>query len=167
MGGGLFFITVAAPAAFRGSPTRTAAADVVGLMLSRWHYIALLIPAALIIVEWKRGFPRDVRWALLVTALFLAAAESVVDLRIRAIRMRSAVPISQLEPSNPMRRQFGILHGLSTVLAGANVLAGIILLMRRDADRHEREQEPPAVHAGGSTASVPKRSDDLDRPIEG
>jgi len=137
VGGGLFFITVAAPAAFRGSPDRTAAANVVGQMLQKWHLIALLIPAALIIVEWKRGFRRDARWAILVIAVFLAAAESVVDLRIRAIRSRSITPISELSTSDPARRQFGLLHGLSTILAGANVLAGIVLLMRRDADRRE------------------------------
>lgn len=141
VGGGLFFITVAAPAAFRASPSRSAAADVVGEMLTRWHYIALLVPMALIIVEWRRGFPRDVRWALLVTALFLAAAQSVVDLRVRSIRMRSLVPVSQLAESDPLRRQFGLLHGVSTLLAGSTVLVGIILLMRRDAERHEGPQE--------------------------
>lgn len=70
-------------------------------------------------------------------AVFLAAAESIFDLRIRAIRNRSAVRISHLSSSDPMRKQFGFLHGLSTVFAGANVLAGIVLLMRRDADRRE------------------------------
>ena len=143
VGGGLFFFTIAAPAAFRGSSDRFTAANVVGQMLSKWHLIALLIPAALVAVEWKRGFRRDARWAILVTAVFLAAAESIFDLRIRAIRNRSAVPISHLSSSDPMRKEFGLLHGLSTVLAGANVLAGIVLLMRRDADR--RETEPSDV----------------------
>lgn len=136
-GGGVFFLAIAAPAAFGASPNRTAAADVVGAMLSRWHYLAIAAPLTLLIVEWRRNFPRDFRWILVIAALFFACAEAIVDLRIRSIRRNSAVPISELAPTDPLRRQFGTIHGVSTLLAGLNVLAAVSLLLRRDAYRHE------------------------------
>jgi hypothetical protein len=164
-GGGVFFLAVAAPAAFASSPTRSAAANVVGAMLSRWHYLAILAPLILLVVEWKRGFPRDARWVLVVAALFFACAEAVVDLRIRSIRRSSPVPISELAPGNPVRRQFGALHGISTLLAGANVLAGVFLLMRRDSYRHESTAEPGTIDddARNGLLSESRGIDDLDR----
>lgn len=50
LGSGIFLI-LAAQAAFRAAPNATAAADVVGAMLSRWHYIALAAPLALLALE--------------------------------------------------------------------------------------------------------------------
>jgi hypothetical protein len=119
---------VAAPAAFRAAPTPTDAANVVGAMLTRWHYIALLMPLALLFIEWKRS--RAVVLVLLFAAILLAAAQSLADMRIRRIRADAIVPISRLSPYDPARRQFGLLHGLSSLLLlGQAVAAAAVVVL--------------------------------------
>jgi hypothetical protein len=55
-------------------------------------------------------------------------------LRIRNIRAKSPVPISELSREDPLRRQFGRLHGVSSLLLLMQVVAaGVALAMDRDA----------------------------------
>ncbi|HET7711230.1 MAG TPA: DUF4149 domain-containing protein [Thermoanaerobaculia bacterium] len=128
-GGALFLLAFAAPAAFKGSPTSTAAANVVGAMLSRWHYIAVAAPVLLLLLQRQQIRGRMV--ALLFAAIVLAVCEIAVDRNIARIRTTSAVPISELSRSDPIRRRFGMLHGVSSLLlllqigvAGAVVALG-------------------------------------------
>lgn len=104
----------------------TDAAEVVGAMLTRWHYIALLAPAILILVEWRRQRPRMVM--LLFVAVVIAVLQGGIDLRIRRMRMESPVPISALDGTDPVRKRFGALHGFSSLLLLAEiaVAAGVI-----------------------------------------
>ena len=121
LGSGLFLLAVAAPAAFRAAGNPTAAANVVGAMLNRWHYIALIAPLLLLALEWRRA--RVLVLAIIFIAVLLAAAQAMVDVRIRAIREKSAIPISELSRQDPIRRQFGMLHGISSLLLVGQVLA--------------------------------------------
>lgn len=121
---------LAASAAFRSSPNATAAADVVGAMLARWHYIALAAPLALFAIEL-----RDARRFVLVVlfaALLLAAAQVFVDLRIRAIRTSSPVPISSLERGHPERKRFGALHGASMALLLLQTIAAAAVVAAKE-----------------------------------
>lgn len=132
---------LAASAAFRAAGNPTVAADVVGSMLTRWHYIALAAPLALFAIELRR-----VRRALLIllfTSVVLAAAQSFVDLRIRAIRNTSPVPVSELDREDPVRRRFGALHGLSMMLLALQAIsAGVVVAAHhRPADRGESSEE--------------------------
>lgn len=131
--GSAVFLMLAASAAFRAAPNATAAADVVGAMLARWHYIALAAPLALFAIE-LRHVRRAVLVVLFVAVLF-AAAQSLVDLRIRAIRDSSAVPISSLAPSDPVRRQFGALHGVSMGLLLVQAIAAAAVVMSKSTSR--------------------------------
>jgi hypothetical protein len=115
------FILLSASAIFRAAGTPTVAADVVGAMLARWHYIALLAPVALLVLGWRHARGRVV--ALLFTAVVLASLQVVTDVQIRAIRMLSPIPISSRLHSDPLRRRFGLLHGVSSILLIAQVLA--------------------------------------------
>ena len=126
LGSGVFLIAVAAPAAFRVAPNSTVAADVVGAMLGRWHYIALAAPLALLILDWKRA--RVMVLGIVFVAILFAAMQAFVDLRIRAIRAASPIPISELSRQDPVRRQFGMLHGLSSMLLLAQVIAAAAAL---------------------------------------
>lgn len=108
------FLMLAASAAFRAAGDPAVAANVVGSMLNRWHYIALLAPLILFVLELRRV--RRLTLVVLFVAIVLAATQAFVDLRIRAIRAASPVAISSLERSDPVRRQFGMLHGLSSFL---------------------------------------------------
>ena len=119
--GSAFFLMLAASAAFRAAPNPTVAADVVGALLTRWHYIALAAPLALFALELRRS--RRVVLMLLFAAVVLAAAQIFVDLRIRAMRTSSPVAISSLDREHPDRRRFGALHGASMALL---LLQGIL-----------------------------------------
>lgn len=126
---------LAASAAFRVAPNPTVAADVVGALLARWHYIALAAPLLLFAIE-LRKVRRFVLVALFV-ALILATLQSLVDLRIRMIRATSPVAVSSLERDHPVRRQFGALHGASMLLLllQAIAAAGVV------AAKEKREEE--------------------------
>ncbi|MGZ5474847.1 MAG: DUF4149 domain-containing protein [Thermoanaerobaculia bacterium] len=131
-GSGLFLIAVAAPAAFRAAPSPTVAADIVGVMLSRWHYIGLGAPLLLLFLDWRRG--RVYVLAIVFVGIILAAAQAATDLRIRSIRAQSVVSISDLPREDPVRRQFGRMHGISSLLLLMQVIAaGVALAMDREA----------------------------------
>lgn len=119
--GSAIFLMLAASAAFRVAGSPAVAADVVGAMLTRWHYIALTAPLALFALELRRV--RRVVLAVLFAAIVVAAAQSLVDLRIRAIRNNSPVPVSELSREDPVRRRFGALHGLSMLLLAFQAIA--------------------------------------------
>lgn len=117
---------LAASAAFRAAPGPAAAADVVGAMLSRWHYIALAAPLALFALELRAA--RRFVLVVLFIALLVAAAQVLVDLRIRTMRVSSPVPISSLDRDDPLRKRFGALHGVSMMLLVAQlVAAGVVV----------------------------------------
>lgn len=131
LGSGIFLI-LAAQAAFKVAASPTAAAAFVGALLGRWHYIALAAPIALLVLEWKRA--RSVVLVIIFAGVVFAALQVMVDLRIRSIRARSPVPISELSRQDPVRRQFGMLHGVSTLLLFAQIIAaGAALAVDRDA----------------------------------
>ncbi len=121
LGGGVF-LALAALAVFR-TLAAPDAADAVGAMLSRWHYIAVLAPAILMLVEWRRQRSRMV--ILLFLAVIVAVLQLSADLRIRRMRLMSPVPISSLDRSDPIRRRFGAMHGFSSFMLLAQIVAAI------------------------------------------
>jgi hypothetical protein len=90
-------------------------------MLTRWHYIALAAPLLLLVLEWRRL--RTAVIAIVFAAIVIATLQALVDLRIRAIRESSPVPVSSLALSNPLRRRFGRLHGVSSLLLLGEIVA--------------------------------------------
>ena len=93
------------------------APDIVGAMLTRWHYIALAAPLLLLVLEWKRM--RSAVIVVLFLAILFAAAEALIDIRIHAMRITGD------------RRHFGMMHGISSLLLigqviGAGVAVGAI-----------------------------------------
>jgi hypothetical protein len=121
---------LAASAAFRAAGNPTIAADVVGSMLTRWHYIALAAPLALFALELRRV--RRVVLLVLFASVLLAAAQSLVDLRIRGIRAASPVAISELRREDPIRRRFGMLHGVSMMLLALQAMGAGVVVMARE-----------------------------------
>lgn len=127
---------LAASAAFRVVSNPTAAADFVGAMLTRWHYIALAAPLLLFAIELRRM--RRLVLVALFAGVLLAAAQGFVDLRIRAIRWSSPVPISALPQQHPVRRSFGALHGISM---GLLLLQAIVAACVVGAKPYRREEK--------------------------
>ena len=135
---------LAASAAFRVAPDATAAADVVGAMLARWHYIALAAPLLLFAIELRRV--RRVVLIGLFVALILAAMQAIVDLRIRTIRLMSPVPISSLEREHPVRRKFGALHGASMLLLLLQTIAAAGVVAAKTAPPTSAPPLPASTH---------------------
>jgi len=128
LGSGIFLMLSAA-AAFSAASNTTDAANVVGAILTRWHYIALLAPLLLMFLEWRRS--RPVMLIILFIAILLASFQALVDTRIRVMRAESFVPISSLPHDDPVRRQFGMLHGISQLfLLGQVIAAGVAVATR-------------------------------------
>jgi hypothetical protein len=121
-GSAAFLLFIAAPSAFRASDSATNAANVVGAMLGGWHYIAVVAPIALLVIEWRRA--RSAVIAVIFAGVIFAACEVAIDLHIRSIRNASPVPISSLSRNDPVRRRFGMFHGVSSLLLIAQVIAG-------------------------------------------
>jgi hypothetical protein len=107
-GAGVFLI-IAASAAFRAAGDPITAGNVVGAMLTRWHYIALGAPLLLLAIEWRRM--RTAVILIVFMAILFAALESLIDIRIHAMRISGD------------RRFFGLLHGISSLLLIGQVLA--------------------------------------------
>ncbi|HEX7192708.1 MAG TPA: DUF4149 domain-containing protein [Thermoanaerobaculia bacterium] len=120
LGSGAFLLAVAAPAAFRAAGNPTIAANVVGAMLGAWHYISIALPVILLALEWRRA--RAVMVVILFAGVVFGATQIAVDLRIRALRESSIIPISSLPHTDPIRRRFGALHGISSILLLAQVI---------------------------------------------
>ena len=139
LGGGVFLALVAAPAAFANAPSRAAAGDIVGAMLTRWHYVALIVPLLLLILERRRfGLARTTQVVLLSTALFFAAAQAGADLRIR--QMRNTLQVSSLPPGDPDRKMFGLLHGASMLFMLIQILSAAGLTAARAAGDQGRSR---------------------------
>src|SRR5688572_10359756 len=164
--GSAIFLMVAASAAFRASPNSTVAADVVGAMLGRWHYIALAAPLTLFALELRHA--RRVVLTVLFAAIVIAAAQAFVDLRIRSIRVSSPIPMSELPKEDPLRRRFGALHGISMMLLLAQAIAAAVVVaapelrhrnhVAVDVDLAHRQAEGPQ-----RLADVPRVADDHDQ----
>lgn len=152
LGSGVFLM-LSASAAFRAAGNTSVAADVVGSMLTRWHYIALAAPLILFAIELRRV--RRLLVLLLFAAVLLAAAQAFVDLKIRSIRHSSVVPVSSLSPEDPVRRTFGALHGASMLLLTLQVLsAAIVVASPSGKDRLAPATSPVPEKTEASPAQV-------------
>lgn len=153
--GSAIFLMLSASAAFRAAGNPTVAADVVGSMLTRWHYIALAAPLALFVLQLRT--PRAWLLVLLFACVMLAAAQSFVDLRIRSIRNSSAISMSDLDRENPVRKRFGMLHGVSMMLLLAQAIGAGVVVMAKPG---RRMADPGMV----STAPAPQYAHNLSSP---
>ena len=97
-------------------------------MLTPWHYVAIAAP--LVLLFFRSGSKATT--IILFVALLLAATEAMIDLRIRSIRNESPVPISSLRRDDPLRRRFGILHGVSSLLLLVQAVTAAVVVMRDD-----------------------------------
>lgn len=122
-------------------------------MLTRWHYIAIGAPLALFALEWRRN--RAIVVSLLFAALLFACTQAMVDLRIRAIRESVAFGVSSLDSNDPVRRLFGMLHGLSMMLMALQVVIAAITVWMNARKTVFVETDLVAVPDDASTAAVP------------
>jgi len=142
-GGSLFIVIIAAPVVFQRAPTREAAGSVVGGMLQQWYWVSMAVPVILIAAALSQDFSsvssRRAPLLLLTAALVFSLCRFVVDGRIHAIRDASPVPVSSLSAADPLRKRFGRLHGMSSLLLLAETAtAGALIAI----SANEREPRP-------------------------
>ena len=73
-----------------------------------------------------------------VLAALAAASLFVVTPEIASIRRATGDTLSHLPPTDPARRRFGMLHGISTVLFGLQAVMAVALLALRPAPGRPR-----------------------------
>ncbi|MHB1702228.1 MAG: DUF4149 domain-containing protein [Acidobacteriaceae bacterium] len=146
LGGIVFFAFVLAPVAFTRLPSPHLAGMVVGGTLSILHTVGLFCGLLFLLATLstyalaRYRKPRIAAEAALVCAMLALTAYSQFSVipRMEVDRQRvaaSGVDIDSASPSNPSRRDFDHLHGLSEKLEGIVLLAGVAvvwLLARRE-----------------------------------
>jgi hypothetical protein len=132
---------VVAPATFSvlesWNPTtgRSLAGDVFGAVLARMNMLAYAAAALMFLVLTAQRLlgprPRSygIRVALIVAMLaFTLYSGIVASPRIDELQSTVAGPINQLAPDDARRVEFDWLHRLSTSLATATIVGGLVLL---------------------------------------
>ncbi len=129
----VFFSAAVAPALFRIIPERSLAGEIVGTLLPMLYIsgmaVAVLAAIALLISR-SPGTRSQMAGATsaLLMLLSLSVAHGVIGGRIADVRSRAGGALDALPPGDPLRQQFGALHGYSVVALGIAVAAALGLL---------------------------------------
>jgi uncharacterized membrane protein len=140
--GGLVALgSIAAPSIFdvtaaRGvADGRAVAGAIFGEILRRFHHLAYLSAAILILSLVTRRIlgPRPHRLGIrvLLASIMLAAtlySGSVISSRIAALQQQIGAAPSSLPEHDPRRAEFGKLHGMSNALHLIPLLGGLVLI---------------------------------------
>lgn len=130
LGAVVFFVAVVAPAAFRTLPTRTLAGALVGGTLPALFIAGIVLGALVIVLATGTSAPRRVLRLVVGTAILAlcAVGQFVIGARIDRLRGQLTSTLESLAASDPLRAEFGRLHGMSVGALGAAALAAGALL---------------------------------------
>jgi hypothetical protein len=125
IGAAALVAAVVAPAAFAVLPSRALAGALVGRVLPVVFLAGLAVGVAAAALGWgaAASFGRARLLLPLLAAALCAAAQFVVGPRIQRVRAEIGPSVEALAPTDPLRREFGRLHGVSVALMGAGMLA--------------------------------------------
>lgn len=128
LGAALLVVLSVAPAAFAVLPTRALAGALVGRVLPVLFWSGMIIGVALGVHAWSS--PNRLARTVIAIALAgaCATAEFVVTPRIAQTRAHAGGAIDALGASDPRRRAFGRLHGISVALLGIAGLSAMLAL---------------------------------------
>lgn len=128
LGAALLVVLSVAPAAFAVLPTRALAGALVGRVLPVLFWSGMIIGVALGVLGWSSPS----RLARIAIAMALAGACATaqfgVSPRIAQLRLQAGGAIDALDASDPRRRAFGRLHGISVALLGVAGLSAMLAL---------------------------------------
>lgn len=136
LGAAIFSVAVVAPGAFAVLPSRALAGAVVGRTLAVLNVSGFVIGLLFLVLTFfnRRVSAWFERAMLLLVALTCAIGQWVITARLETLRATIGRPVDELAPTNPLRVEFGALHGVSVLVLGVGMLAAfvaLILLMRR------------------------------------
>ncbi len=149
LGAALFSLLVA-QVAFAVLPTRELAGALVGRTLAALNGIGFAISLLLLATWWlgrsraESATPRAglVEAASLVgLALATGVNQWVVTARLQALRAAMPGPMEALAKDDPLRVQFGALHGVSVLVLGVGIIAAFVAFFaaaRRNRRAHLR-----------------------------
>lgn len=130
VGAAVFFAAVVAPGAFRVLPSTELAGRVVGHALTWLNITGALLSFALaayaLIGTRERRHSRIEHLALWTMFAALASTEFVINRRIA--HLRAEYVIASLAVTDPVRAEFGMLHGASVIVFGIAFLAAVVAL---------------------------------------
>lgn len=124
------FATTVTPALFATLPPG-GAARVVGRVLPVLDWAGLLLGLAAVALGATGRSGRAAVVLGAVLAVLAAASLFVITPEIVRIRQAAGDALSHLPPTDPTRRRFGMLHGLSTVLFGLQAVMAVALVALR------------------------------------
>lgn len=132
LGAAVLFSAVVAPAAFAVLPTRALAGDIVGRVLPVIFYAGIAV--GLVTIALARAEAEEWQWSTAVVSGALivatcAVAQFIIGSRIELVRSRISGPVDALAPGDPLRLEFGRLHGVSVALLGVAMLAAAAALV--------------------------------------
>ncbi|MCC7053502.1 MAG: DUF4149 domain-containing protein [Gemmatimonadaceae bacterium] len=129
-GAGLIVTTTVAPAAFRVLPTRSLAGALVGQVLPVLFIAGIVVGTATVVLTTRRAqFVALRRLAGAGTLLGCAVAQAVIGPRIAALRERIGPSIEALATTDPLRMEFGRLHGFSVLALGVGMVFALVSLI--------------------------------------
>ena len=133
--GAALFSLVVAQVAFAVLPTRELAGALVGRTLAVLNMSGCAI-SLLLLATWWLGRSRAesaTRRARLVEAVALVGLalatgvnQWVVTARLQALRAAMPGPVEALAKDDPLRVQFGALHGISVLVLGVGIIAAFV-----------------------------------------
>lgn len=128
-GAGLIVITTVAPAAFRVLPTRALAGALVGQVLPVLFIAGVVVGVATVALTTRKA-PHAVtrRVAGVGTLLGCFVAQGIIGPRIDAVRAKIGPSIEALATTDPLRVEFGRLHGYSVIALGVGMIFALVAL---------------------------------------
>jgi len=145
LGASLITAAVVAPAAFEQLPSRTLAGNLVGAVLPTVFVSGIIIAGVVLLLGLAGKKPNGGhRWRSVAAFAWAAAciiAQFVVNARVARIRASLPGPIETLSPTDPLRLEFGRMHGLSVGLLGVAMLAAVVVVLLTSLSR-------PTANAG-------------------
>ncbi len=136
LGAAIFVVAVVAPSAFAVLPSRALAGALVGRSLAVLNVSGFIIGISLIaltVLELRRSAWFE-RMMLFVVAFACAFGQWVITARLETLRVAMGKPVDEIAPTDPLRVEFGALHGVSVLVLGVGMLAALValvLVMRR------------------------------------
>jgi hypothetical protein len=132
LGGASLVATTVAPAAFAVLPTRALAGALVGRVLPQVFYAGMLLGVVAAALAWSdRPAPHAV-WraaASLGTVAACVVAQWVIGPRIARLREAIGPSVEALAATDPLRVEFGRLHGLSVLAMGVGMIAAFVAIV--------------------------------------
>ena len=129
-GAALLVITTVAPAAFRVLPTRALAGALVGQVLPVLFVTGIAIGIVAVVLA-PSGAPKMLarRIGAFGTMIGCLIAQGIIGPKIAALRVTIGPDIEALATTDPLRVEFGRLHGISVLALGLAMVFALVALV--------------------------------------